>query len=48
MRRKRVGSALFLAVMLVMLYLPVAVVVLYSFNANTSRFTFAFTGFSTQ
>ncbi len=48
MRKKRVGSALFLAVMLVMLYLPVAVVVLYSFNANTSRFTFAFTGFSTQ
>lgn len=32
--------------MLILMYLPIIVVVLYSFNANTSRYPTAFTGFS--
>ena len=48
MKKRKIWAPLYLTVILVLLYLPIAVVVLYSFNANTSRFTFAFTGFSTQ
>ena len=37
-----------MTLVLILMYLPIAVVVLYSFNANTSRFPTAFTGFSLQ
>ena len=50
-RRRRRGSVwapLYLTVILILMYLPIAVVVLYSFNANTSRYPTAFTGFSLQ
>lgn len=42
------GSRLYLALVLLMMYLPMLVVVLYSFNANASRFPNEFTGFSLQ
>lgn len=48
MEKRRVFAPVYLTVMLILLYLPIAVVVLYSFNENTSRFTFNFTGFSLQ
>lgn len=48
MEKRRVFAPVYLTTILILLYLPIAVVVLYSFNANTSRFTFNFTGFSLQ
>lgn len=42
------GAKVYLALVLVLMYLPMAVVVLYSFNANASRFPNEFTGFSLQ
>lgn len=49
MRRKRsLGAKLYLALVLALMYLPVLVVILYSFNANSSRQPIAFTGFSLQ
>ena len=39
-------SPVYLTLVLSLMYLPILVVAVYSFNANTSRFTFAFTGFS--
>ena len=48
MEKRRVFAPVYLTTMLILLYLPIAVVVLYSFNENTSRFTFNFTGFSLQ
>lgn len=47
-RRKSIWAPLYLTVMLLMMYLPIIVVVLYSFNANTSRYPNEFTGFSLQ
>lgn len=48
-KKKRViGSNIYLAFLLILMYLPIIVVVLYSFNANTARSTSAFTGFSLQ
>jgi spermidine/putrescine transport system permease protein len=48
MKKKRVFAPIYMTVMLIFIYLPIAVVVFYSFNANDSRFTFHFTGFSLQ
>ena len=47
-KRKSPWEALYLALVLILMYLPIAVVVLYSFNANTSRYPNEFTGFSLQ
>lgn len=47
-RRKSIWAPLYLTVMLLLMYLPIIVVVLYSFNANTSRYPNEFTGFSLQ
>ena len=50
MRRKRhsILSPVFMTATLILMYLPIAVVVLYSFNANAGRYPNAFTGFSLQ
>ena len=49
MKRKRnVGAGLYLALVLILMYLPMGVVAVYSFNANASRLPTAFTGFSLQ
>ena len=40
------GARLFMAAVLIFMYLPVVVVVAYSFNANESRNAIAFTGFT--
>ena len=45
-RRWRTGALLYLALVLILVYLPMIVVAVYSFNANTSRLPTAFTGFS--
>ena len=45
-RRWRIGAGIYLALVLILIYLPMAVVAVYSFNANTSRLPSAFTGFS--
>lgn len=47
-KRRSPWAALYLTVVLILMYLPIAVVVLYSFNANTSRYPNEFTGFSLQ
>ena len=47
-RKKSIWAPVYLTLILILMYLPIAVVVLYSFNANTSRYPTAFTGFSTQ
>ena len=46
--RKSRWSPVFLTLVLILMYLPIAVVALYSFNANASRYPSAFTGFSLQ
>lgn len=48
MKKKRPFAPIYMTVVLIFIYLPILVVVFYSFNANTSRFTFNFTGFSLQ
>jgi len=48
MKRQSIFTILFLALVLIVLYLPVATVIAYSFNANPSRTPIAFTGFTTQ
>ena len=47
-RRKSIWAPLSLTLMMLLMYLPIIVVVLYSFNANTSRYPNEFTGFSLQ
>jgi len=47
-QRMHIASKLYLALVLLLMYLPMLVVVLYSFNANASRFPSEFTGFSLQ
>lgn len=47
MKKHSVGSLLFIALVLVIMYLPIIVVVVYSFNANTARIPIAFTGWTT-
>lgn len=46
MKRNGLGARLYLAGMLVMLYLPIGVVVLFSFNASTARTPTVLTGFT--
>ena len=46
--RLKFGAKAYLALVLVMMYLPMIIVILYSFNANASRFPNEFTGFSLQ
>ena len=41
-------SRLYMALVLLLMYLPIVVTAVYSFNANQSRFTVQFTGFSLQ
>ena len=49
MKKKRaVGSTIYLIFILILMYLPIGVVVLYSFNANTAHSSALFTGFSLQ
>ena len=48
MRKRSIGSLLFLGSILLIMYLPIIVVVIYSFNANTARIPIAFTGWTTQ
>ena len=48
MKKKSVFAPVYMTLVLIIIYLPIAVVVFYSFNANESRFTFNFTGFSLQ
>ena len=47
-RRRSPWAPLYLTLVLVLMYLPIAVVVLYSFNANASRYPNEFIGFSLQ
>ncbi|MBQ8506451.1 MAG: ABC transporter permease [Clostridia bacterium] len=47
-RRMNAGAKIYLALVLILMYLPMVIVVLYSFNANASRFPNEFTGFSLQ
>ena len=46
--RKSRWSPVYVTLVLILMYLPIIVVVLYSFNANASRYPNAFTGFSLQ
>ena len=48
MKKHSIGSALFMIAVLVVMYLPIAVVVVYSFNGNTARIPLAFTGWTTD
>lgn len=48
MKKHSVGSILFIALVLIVMYLPIVVVVVYSFNANASRIPIEFTGWSTK
>ena len=47
MKKHSIGSLLFIGLVLVIMYLPIAVVVVYSFNANTARIPIDFTGWTT-
>lgn len=47
MKKHSIGSLLFIGLVLVIMYLPIAVVVVYSFNANTARIPIEFTGWTT-
>ena len=46
MKKKNFGAKLYLALVLALMYLPVIVVIVYSFNSNASRQPIPFTGFS--
>lgn len=48
MKKRSVGSWIFLVTVLIVMYLPIIVVVVYSFNDNTSRIPIAFTGWTTD
>ena len=48
MKKRSFGSLFFLSLVLLVMYLPIIVVVIYSFNANTARIPIAFTGWSTM
>ena len=45
-RRKNILPGVYLALVLILMYLPIIVVAVYSFNANTGRLPSRFTGFS--
>ena len=46
MKKKSIWSPLFITVVLLLMYLPIFVVVIYSFNSNTIKNASAFTGFT--
>lgn len=46
--RKNIGTGVYLATVLILMYLPMIVVAIYSFNANAGRLPSEFTGFSLQ
>lgn len=48
MKKRSFGSFLFLGLVLLMMYLPIVVVVIYSFNSNTARIPIVFTGWTTD
>ena len=48
MKKHSWGSLLFISLVLIIMYLPIAVVVVYSFNANTAHIPVAFTGWTTD
>lgn len=48
MKKRPIGSLLFLGAILLIMYLPIVVVIIYSFNANTARIPIAFTGWTTD
>ncbi len=48
MKKRSVGSFVFLGLVLLIMYLPIIVVVCYSFNDNSSRIPIAFTGWTTE
>ena len=48
MKKNGIGAKIYLGVLLLLMYLPIIVVVLYSFNASTARVPTVFTGFSLQ
>ena len=48
MKKHSFGSRLFLGLVLLVLYLPIVVVVIYSFNDNSARIPLAFTGWTTR
>lgn len=48
MKKRSFGSILFLSAVLIIMYLPIVVVVVYSFNDNASRIPIVFTGWTTD
>ncbi len=48
MRKRSIWSILFLSTVLLIMYLPIVVVIIYSFNSNTARIPIAFTGWTTD
>lgn len=48
MKNKSIVSAVFLSTVLLIMYLPITVVIIYSFNSNTARIPIAFTGWTTD
>jgi len=48
MKKRSLGSWIFLSAVLLIMYLPIIVVVIYSFNDNTARIPIAFTGWTTD
>lgn len=47
MKKRSIGSLVFIGLVLLVMYLPIIVVVIYSFNANTARIPVDFTGWTT-
>lgn len=48
MKKRSIGSTIFLSLVIIVMYLPIIVVVVYSFNENSARIPLAFTGWSTK
>ena len=48
MKKKPIASTIFLVLVLILMYLPIGMVALYSFNANPARNAVQFTGFTLQ
>lgn len=48
MKKRSFGSLLFIFIVLLVMYLPIIVVVVYSFNENSARIPIEFTGWSTK
>ena len=48
MKKQTWRSLLFLGIVLFIMYLPIIVVIVYSFNDNSTRIPIAFTGWTTD